>query len=360
MGRPARQHYATVVAGAGPAGILAAVHAAERGPVLLAESKQLPRSKSCGGMLHELSLATLREYGTVPESIVVEPRTVHFRYHDWDRDIRKQTDLAFLNVDRAGFDEWLLTLLPANVEVLARTRVSGFEESDDGLSIDLGIEDGACSVSTDLLIGADGARSSIRRGLGLRQSASYVTLQDFVGLAGEIDPVFDCIYIRSIGDDFGYSYVVPKGEIALVGSVFYPRTKRPWEKQDAIIDLLRDRLPELGESTGREASAALCVRSASDVLPGAGSVLLAGEAGGFMSPTSGEGISYALRTGRAAGMAAAGDPETALSRYTDLVAPIRRDIVRRLRWLPFMESRTGKYLAGFAPRPLVSRVTQGL
>jgi len=360
MSQPARERYSTVVAGAGPAGVLAAVHAAERGPVLLAEGGSLPRSKSCGGMLHELSLGTLEAYGEVPESIVVEPRTVRFRYHDWDRGIRRLTDLTFLNVDRAGFDAWLLTLLPANVEVVARTSVKRFAEDGDGVSVELATDAGACSVRADLLIGADGARSSVRRALGLRQSTSYVTLQDFVELAADIDPVFDCIYMRNIGDEFGYSYVVPKDDIALIGSVFYPRTKHPWEKHDAIIDLLRERLPQLGASKGREASAALCVRSAEDVLPGAGRVLLAGEAGGFMSPTSGEGISYALRTGRLAGIAAAGDPGTALEHYVALTEPIHRDIVRRLRWLPFMESRAGKYLAGFVPTPLVSRVTQGL
>ena len=359
MPRPTRDSYATVVAGAGPAGILSALHAAERGPVLLAESGPLPRSKSCGGMLHQLSLDTLHEYGSVPESIIVDPRTVNFRYNDWDREITKETDLAFLNVDRAGFDEWLLSLLPDNVEIVARTRVSGFEERDGGLLITLGIEDGTCGVTADLLIGADGARSSIRRGLGMRQSASYVTLQDFVQRNGDVDPVFDCIYMRGVGE-FGYSYIIPKGDVALIGSVFYPKTRRPWERQDAIIASMRERLPQLGASLRREASAALCVRSAEDILPGAGRVLLAGEAGGFMSPTSGEGISYALRTGRLAGIAAAGEPATALDRYVDLAETIRQDIVRRLRWLPFMESRAGKYLAGFVPTPLVSRVTQGL
>ena len=39
---------------------------------------------------------------------------------------------------------------------------------------------------------------------------------------------------------------------------------------------------------------------------------------------------------------------------------MRADIRRRLRWLPFMESRVGKYLAGFVPTAIVSRVTQGL
>lgn len=360
MTAPSHDHYASIVAGAGPAGVLAALHAAERGPVLLAESGPLPRNKSCGGMLHELSLETLRPYGTVPESIVSTPRTVHFRYHDWDRRIRKVTTLEFLNVSRAGFDEWLLGLLPANVEILAKTAIVGFDQDAERVTVTLENGGENATRTADLLIGADGARSQVRRTLGIRESASYVTLQDFVTISEPIEPYFDCIYMRSIGDEFAYAYIVPKGDVALIGSVFYPKTKRPWEKQDQIVSLLRERIPELGERVHRESAPALYLRSPDDILPGHGRVLLAGEAGGFMSPSSGEGISYALRTGRDAGIAAAGEPARALERYLELTGQIRADLRRRFRWLPFMESRVGKYLAGFAPAPLVSKVTQGL
>ena len=61
------------------------------------------------------------------------------------------------------------------------------------------------------LIGADGPRSSVRRQLGAGSVATYVTLQDFCRIEGPIEPYFDCIYMRDIGDEFGYAYVVPKG-----------------------------------------------------------------------------------------------------------------------------------------------------
>ena len=79
-----------------------------------------------------------------------------------------------------------------------------------------------------------------------------------------------------------------------------------------------------------------------------------------MSPSSGEGISYALKTGQRAGRAAAGDPASALAAYLEATAPLRADIRRRFRWLPVMESRVGKYLAGFVPAPIISRITEGL
>ncbi len=78
----------------------------------------------------------------------------------------------------------------------------------------------------------------------------------------------------------------------------------------------------LGASEKREAWVALSVRDRSDVVTGSGRVLLAGEAGGFMSPTSGEGISYALTSGRAAGEAVAThDPDAALSAYAAAIRP---------------------------------------
>ncbi len=361
MTRPRNERYDTIVVGAGPAGIMAAMHASERGEVLLIDASPLPRNKSCGGMLHDLSLEALAPYGQVPESIVVGPRIVNFRYVDWDRDIRKPTTLPFLNVDRAGFDDWLVSLLPASVEVVGSCALVGFRQDADGVDVECKVADEIVNLRCANLVGADGARSTVRRTLGAGATSTYVTLQDFVELKGDIEPFFDCIYMRSLGDEFGYGYVVPKGDHALVGSVFYPKTKRPWEKADRLLDVLRAAMPQLGESVKREACAALYLRSTSDVVPGSGRVLLAGEAGGFMSPSSGEGISYALRSGIAAGRAiAANPPGEALGTYSVAMRPLLADTARRLRWLPLMESRAGKYLAGFVPASIVSRITQGL
>jgi len=358
---PSNERYDTIVVGAGPAGIMAALHAADRGSVLVIDASSLPRDKSCGGMLHELSIEALAPYGQIPESIVASPRHVHFRYVDWDRGIRKPTTLPFLNVDRAGFDDWLVSLLPDTVEVVGSRALVGFRQDAGGVDVDCRVADGVVTLHCANLIGADGARSAVRRGLGAGATSTYVTLQDYVKLDGEIEPFFDCIYARQLGDSFGYGYIVPKNGHALVGSVFYPKTKRPWEKADQLLELLRAAMPQLGESAKREACAALYLRANSDVVPGAGRVLLAGEAGGFMSPSSGEGISYALRSGIEAGLAVAGHgANETLGAYTAAVATMRADTARRLRWLPLMESKAGKYLAGFVPTAIVSRVTQGL
>lgn len=362
MGHPQKRHYDTVVVGAGPAGIMAAYEASRRGDVLLVDASDLPRDKSCGGMLHGVTQDFLAPFGTVPDEIVRSPRNVHFRYVDWDRGIRKATTLCFVNVDRRGFDDWLLkTIVPRDVEVCEGCPVDTFEQDADGVFVTLRCAEGTLVVSCANLIGADGGRSAVRRALGIGAVTTYVTLQDYVRLEGEIEPFFDCVYMREIGDGFAYTYVVPKGDTAAVGSVFYPKTKRPYEKQDQVLEILRRAMPQLGESTKREAAAALYLRTPADTVPGAGRVLLAGEAGGFMSPTSGEGISYALESGCRAGLAVAENaPSEALAAYERATREARRDIRRRLRWLPVMESASGKYIAGFMPESIVDRVTQGL
>jgi flavin-dependent dehydrogenase len=362
VGSPSKKRYDTVVVGAGPAGVMSACEASHRGDVLLVDAAALPRDKSCGGMLHVVAQRFLDTYGPVPDGIVVEPRHVHFRYVDWDRGIRKATTLRFVNVDRAGFDDWLLKRhLPSEVEVAGSCAVEEFAQDGDGVVVTLRDGDGGTTVRCENLIGADGARSAVRRGLGIGAVATYVTIQDHVRLEGAIEPYFDCIYMRELGDAFAYAYLVPKGDTAIFGSVFYPRTKRPWEMQDRALGILRDAMPQLRETVKRESAAALYVRNRKDTVPGIGRVLLAGEAGGFMSPSSGEGISYALETGLQAGLAIATNaPVEALSAYRDATEPIARDIRRRLRWLPFMESSCGKYLAGFAPTGLVDLVTQGI
>lgn len=354
-------HYDTVVVGAGPAGIMAALGAAKRGTVLIVEASGLPRDKSCGGMLNEYAQDFLATIAPLPASMVRAPDHVNFRYVDWDRGIRKPTGLRFLNVDRMAFDEWLLSLLPDNVDIVDGSRLSGFTHGEQTVSAVFKRGERDHSVECNNLVGADGARSAVRRTLGEGSVSTYVTLQDFCTLEGEMEPYFDCIYMRDIGDSYAYSYVVPKGELAIVGSVYYPKTKHPHLKQDQTMDILRGGFPQIGETVKREASVALSVRAARDVVPGHGRVLLVGEAGGFMSPTSGEGISYAMNSGWLAGEAiAANAPTNALDAYAHATGHIAANIRRKLKWLPFMESPWGKYLAGFVPTPVVSRVTQGL
>lgn len=362
-----------LVVGAGPAGIAAARELALGGhDVILAEALSLPRHKSCGGMLNAYAQRWLEQVGGVPRSLMLDPAYVHFRFYDWDRPVKKATALRFVNVDRTCFDEWTLSLLPPAVRVWECAKLLGWEQDEHGVVAHLVRAGERIDVSCAFLVGADGARSAVRRaGASWQQVACYHTVQEFVRIEpGSVEPFFDCIYSRHIGAEYGYGYIVPKGSLAIVGSVFFPGSKGMPALHARALETFAQRYP-LGEAVRREAGSATQVRSLADIIGGQGRVYLAGEAAGLMSPSSGEGISFAFNSGQRCGAAivcglaqGAGnaDEEARIARasYETALAPIRRNIRFRLRMFPIMNSSWGKWLGGSMPRGLISKVTEHL
>ena len=172
--------YDLVVVGAGPAGIMAAREAAQAGlHTLLVESSSLPRRKSCGGMLNEYAQRFLEEVAPLPHEMVLDPAWVHFRYYDWDRKIKKPCSLRFANVDRAMFDEWLLNLLPDRVDVWDKSTFVSCTDEGPGVDVQLHREGREAHVHARWVIGADGARSAVRRSHpAWPQTQSYTTVQE--------------------------------------------------------------------------------------------------------------------------------------------------------------------------------------
>ena len=368
--RECAESYDALVVGAGPAGIMAAVECARTcKSVLLVEAGSLPREKSCGGMLNRYSLKALEPYGAVPECMVLDPRWINFRYFHMDHHVKKATKVRFLNVDRTLFDAWLLSLLPENVSVLAQTPVASVSQTPRGVEAYVRVrgERELMLVRASYLVAADGPRATVRECLGLRPFDRYLTVQEYMRIEpGALEPYFDCVCSRAFPREYGIGYLMPKGPVAIVGSVFYPGTKHAERKHEEVLELLKRTYP-LGEAVKREVWMAAHVRRPADLVAGQGRILLAGEGGGFLSCTSGEGISFALNSGIRAGKAVAAavasgerDADGALARYERSLAPMKRNLAFRMAMFPFMNSAWGKDVACVIPTPLVSKATERL
>lgn len=291
--------YDVVVVGGGPAGASAARSAALRGArVLVLERERLPRYKTCGGGLVGLSTALCG----LPAEKLDELTRAAVTEVTWTSDgrwarTRRAPEPMFRMILRADFDAALLEAATgAGADIRDGVAVTSIDEDAAGVTVSLRTGD---PVRAAVVIGADGSASRIGGYVGVTCG------QVDIGLEAEFpaqDSSFDSRVLLDWGPVPGsYGWLFPKGDIWTVGVI------GSREDGAAVRTYYRDFLDRLGLSDVtaiRDTGHLTRCRTAGSPLR-RGSVLVAGDAAGFLEPWSREGISYALRSGRIAGECAA-------------------------------------------------------
>jgi 3-(3-hydroxy-phenyl)propionate hydroxylase len=168
-----------VIAGGGPVGVVTALALARQGlEVRLFEAEALVNDSPRAATTHAATLEILENLGLVEE--VTRRGLIEPKFRVWDRASRtiiaefdfgvlkndtrypyvvqcEQHKLANIALDR-------LRALP-NVAVEFSARVGGFEQFDDRVEVEVETANGSRRVSASYLIGADGGRSTVRKGL---------------------------------------------------------------------------------------------------------------------------------------------------------------------------------------------------
>lgn len=308
--------YDVIVVGAGPAGAAAARAAATAGAsVLLAERADIPRYKCCGGGViglsaayADLDLAPLVRDAVTRVTFTKNGRQSYTRRAPGGRPL-------FRLVMRADFDAALVdAAVAAGATVRTGTAVRAL--ADDGDSVAVTFADGAV-VRAGYVVGADGTGGRCGHHVGVRLA------QVDVGLEGEFPtpPRLAAYWRGRVQIDWGpvpgsYGWVFPKGSLLTVG-VIGPRSRG--EELRAYYDAYVARLG-LGSPSTFSGHLTRCREPGSPLRRGR--VLVAGDAAGLLEPWTREGISYALRSGRAAGEAAAKGDLAAYDAYVaDVLEP---------------------------------------
>jgi len=339
--------YDVIIVGAGPAGCMAAKFLNPDLSVLLIDKNTFPREKTCGGLLSDESLAFFRSHSiTPPDKIFRTPVPADFVVMDWNTNKEYHFDPNFANMSRQAFDDWLLSLVPAHVQMEQKTKLAGITNERGAIEVLLQQQGRLIKVKTQCLIGADGAMSKTRRLAfnSVTPARAYVTVQEWIVPNKKIN------YFAGIYDNTQTPYfcwLIPKEEMLIVGGGF-TMGESPLPKLEKFKSILKERLSIYGDTVKRERDIIISPQSMRDVYIGHGRILLAGEAAGLISSSTGEGISFAMNSGFYCAEAINTDIKQAFSHYSRLVKPLlsamRRKIIKaRLLSRPF-----GRRLLRFA------------
>lgn len=305
------REYDVVVAGAGPAGSMAAYTMAREGArVLLTDKSSWPRHKVCTGLISGYTQSLLKDMGIDIPPYLKKSSIQGIALCSFDHDCevkfhKKNYEIAY-TVHRKEFDDYLLKqALKAGVEFLDNC---GFVDMEFLMGKGLIRFSNNFSVYASGIIGADGILSTVRQKIFgkrvLYPNGSTLSVEIKEGNTTRtvgFNNTYSLFFIPYLG---GLGWVCPKGGIINIGigtaNLGYVDTRVFYKKF----------MEQVSRYFGLAYTSATPSRW---MLPVGGlyksfykfhhgvTIILVGDAGGFVNPFTGEGISYAIESGRIAG-----------------------------------------------------------
>ncbi len=328
-------NYDIAIIGAGPAGSTFARLAAKKNrSILLIDGQNEISRKPCGGLLAPDAQNVLAGMKlNLPKEVLVDPQIFSVKVYDAKTHLTRFYPRRYLNMDRLRFDRWLISLIPDSVKIKSG-RATSVRRGKDGFVIEFA--DGE-SISCRAVVGADGGNSSVRR-FFLSESGKkdkikrYTAIQQWFADDGASEPFYSCIFDGDTSPSCSWSAY--KDGLIMFGGCFKSRNCREaFERQKAKL-IADGILPIKGNKALKTEACLVCSpKKQSDFVIGGNGIFLIGEAAGFVSPSSYEGISYALDSGRLLAQAFDSDETKNLARISDtyrkLTSGLRRKLVTK-------------------------------
>lgn len=335
--------YDIAIIGAGPAGATLARLIGSRYKTLLIDKRQLTaaqvngavKTKTCGGLLAPDAQKMLAVLGLgLPQSVVWGPQLFAVRTLDLENNRERYYQRFYFNIDRLKFDRWLVSLIPDSVEIRFNCLLKSFERKGKDFTIKFLQNGKQYTECARILIGADGAFSIVRR-LAFPDHpmpAKYVAVQEWLRCERAL-PYFTTIFDPEITDF--YSWTIPKGDFLIIGSAIAER-----DKSLDKFELLKMKLSRYGFAAGqcvkKEGAYILRPRSLRQVCTGGNGLALLGEAAGWISPSSAEGLSYAFKSALLCAQSLQNGPEGFTGDYHRRARGMLLNLVLKNLKSPFM------------------------
>jgi geranylgeranyl reductase len=291
------------------------------------QEDMIKEGKLCGGLLapdaqKEFACQRL----SIPVRVLIDPQIFAVNAVDLKTGASAVYQRFYINTDRAKLDRWLYSLSEGHVELWENTLFLNAQKEKDFHKVTVRKNGKEEVFLCKTLVGADGGVSKTARLGNVQKVPRYISVQ----CAYEADERYFMYYsffdIRLT--DF-YGWMIPKADKLVVG---YAVSEDRYKKDS--MEVLVRRMRELGINPGRKINerSTLIARPEFTALPccRSGDIPLIGEAGGFISTSSAEGISYALKTSYELYHAIMTDPKRYLALYEKGVAKLRQNIIGKI------------------------------
>ncbi|SOE00294.1 NAD(P)/FAD-dependent oxidoreductase [Blastococcus haudaquaticus] len=292
------EHWDVVVVGGGPAGAACATAARRADPaarVLVLDRAEFPRDKVCGDGIAPEALDVLAGLGLDPDALTEGYASIpRLRLRSpGGATVERTMHRPARVVPRAVLDARLLDAALATGAQFRRHVVRRIEVRPDGVQID-GV------LSADVLVGADGAESVVRRALGIAPngpSRLAIAIRGYAPVPAGLEDVQLIATTEQRWPAYAWSFPIGDGR----ANVGYGELVSGGVNREGLLAGLERLLPDVGAAELK--AHRLPLSTGRPRLPD-GRVLLAGDAASLINPLTGEGIFYAVLSGALAGAAA--------------------------------------------------------
>jgi flavin-dependent dehydrogenase len=333
--------YDIIIIGTGPAGSSAAKELAVNGyNVLIVEKCDLPRNKSCSGILIKKSirLIELNFCEQLPRSVMCQPAENKGMVLTNDEGKEYIYEQEGINIWRSELDYWLVKkAVSSGCELRDETTVSNCREQDDCVIVKLSSkEKGEYFEKAKIVIDCSGAVYATKRKL-MHCKLDYIhTYQTFnKGYIG-LDEHYFYAYLQPQFSEYDAWFNV-KDDYLIFG-VSVKNIKNIPQYYSRFVDYMTKKHNlRIDRQERKEKWIMPHILPGYKINYGIGRVLFAGEAAGFLNPM-GEGISAALESGFAAarairqsGLNAPLNPQTIHGAYRDNTTELKNYMQRQWR-----------------------------
>jgi geranylgeranyl reductase family protein len=286
------EKYDIVIIGAGPAGASAAKILEEKGhKYLIVDKEVFPRNKPCAGVLSPKIKTVIK----IPEELHERPLEGYRIFSPSNTMVESIFPQQGSIVERDVFDAFLVKSLrkqPTHIKVKSI--------SDKGNCVEIKSDNWRCETSC--VIGADGVNSIVKNyynipSKSIAKSAQYIVALPKEAIDNRVGNWFEVYYTLQ----YGYGWISPMNDCLKIGvGIVSDHLKGSiWQILDKFMTHPTVNEKIKGSKIIRKEAHTIPMSGPLDRLTGNRAILV-GDAGGFVYPGTGEGIYYAIKTGRIA------------------------------------------------------------